>query len=63
VVVTERYSLNPPSEVRAVQGWMALDIWCALGRDSEAFASYIDEHGWADTWAYLCEQVRSLGRS
>lgn len=58
----DRYPINPPSEVKAVQGWMALDIWTALGRGSEGFSAYIDKHGWADTWAYLCHEVRSRTR-
>lgn len=58
----ERYPINPPSEVRAVQGWMALDLWCALGLPSERFETHINLHGWADTWATLLAEVRAVGR-
>lgn len=60
VELRERYPVAPPSEVRAVQGWMALDIWCALGRESADFDPYIAAHGWAETWAWLCAEVRRV---
>jgi hypothetical protein len=48
------------SEVDAVQQWMTLQLWMALGLDSQAFDGYINEHGWADTWSNLLGVVRGL---
>jgi hypothetical protein len=38
--------------IAAVQRWMALDLWVALGGASADFALAIEAHGFSDVWAY-----------
>jgi hypothetical protein len=47
--------------VRAVQGWMALDLHMALGKpvDHSATAVHQGHDSWADWWAGLCAEVRN----
>lgn len=37
-----------------------LDLWMALGYDSEEFEAQYLTHGYADTWAWLLARVRDL---
>ena len=49
-------------QVRAVQGWMALDLHMALGLQVD-FRGDVEHQGyrsWADWWAELCGKVRNL---
>lgn len=49
---------------RAVQRWMGLDLWMALGGDSTAYDAALGEHGNAELWARLLAEVRdATGRS
>jgi len=47
--------------VRAVQGWMALDLHMALGKpvDHSASTTHQGNDSWADWWASLCAEVRT----
>jgi hypothetical protein len=38
--------------------YLALDLWVALGMDSNDFDAYYERNGWADTWANLLAAVR-----
>lgn len=49
---------------RAVQRWMGLDLWMALGKDSTAYGTAVGERGNAELWARLLSEVRdAAGRS
>jgi hypothetical protein len=45
-------------DVVTVQRWMTLDLWMALGYDPGDFDLFFDHMGFADAWAYLCQQTR-----
>lgn len=42
----------------APPAYLALDLWMALGLDSNLFDGYYDRNGWANTWANLLHHVR-----
>ena len=42
---------NAAAEVKAVQQWMALDLWMALGKDSQDFEPFAAGNGWDETWS------------
>lgn len=46
--------------VRTVQGWMAMDVHLALGLPFDHAATHQGHDSWADWWAVLCAQVRTL---
>lgn len=37
---------------------MVLDLWMASGRDSQAFESFCDDHGWPLVWSLLLAEIR-----
>jgi hypothetical protein len=52
--------LTREQEIRGVQGWMAMDIHQALGRDTNGGEPYQGHRSWSDWWAELCAEVRKL---
>ena len=40
--------------------YLALDLWMAVGLDSQDFCSYYEQNGWADTWSNLLGVCRHL---
>jgi len=38
--------------------YLALDLWMALGMESNDFDAYYERNGWANTWSALLNEVR-----
>lgn len=60
VQVMAQIRITTQDEVVGVQRWMALDLWVALGMDSQAFDRYVDAMGWSNTWSSLLGRVREI---
>lgn len=54
--------LTAPPADWPIPRYAMLDIWMALygSERSEEFEAFADEHGFAETWARLCAEVRGL---
>lgn len=42
--------------------YLALDLWMALGFDSEEFGAYCEQNGFGNTWAKLLDVVKGPQR-
>lgn len=58
-MTTDPLEADGPDPVAGVQVSMTLDLWMAMGLESEDFHSYYERNGYADTWSTLLGRIRT----
>lgn len=56
----DHHQPSADQHVRAVQGWMALDLHTALGHKADPSTEHQGHRSWGDWWAVLLGEVRGL---